>query len=41
MEFRRVLFRSESLDDIPEDIVEEWNLAEMLEEREEWENEDE
>jgi len=31
----------ESLDSIPEDIVDNWNLAEMLEEREEWENEDE
>ena len=30
-----------SLDDIPEDIVEDWNLREMLEERAEWEEDDE
>jgi hypothetical protein len=30
----------DSLDDIPEDIVSDWNLREMLEERAEWENED-
>lgn len=30
----------DSLDDIPEDIVSDWNLLEMLEERAEWENED-
>lgn len=30
----------EDLESIPEDIVEYWNLREMLEEREEWENED-
>jgi hypothetical protein len=29
-----------SLDDIPEDIVEDWNLREMLEDQEEWEDED-
>ena len=28
-----------SLDDIPEDIVEDWNLREMLEERADWEEE--
>lgn len=31
----------DSLDDIPEDLVENWNIREMLEERAEWENEDE
>ena len=31
----------ESLDMIPDEIVEEWNLREMLEERAEWEEEDE
>ncbi len=31
----------ESLDEIPEDIVDEWNLREMLEERAEWEEENE
>jgi hypothetical protein len=31
----------DSLEDIPEDIVEDWNLREMLEERAEWEKEDE
>ena len=30
-----------SLDDIPEDIVEDWNLREMLEERAEWEEDEE
>lgn len=30
----------DSLDEIPEDILEEWNLREMLEERAEWEEED-
>lgn len=30
----------DSLEDIPEDIVNDWNLREMLEERAEWENED-
>ena len=31
----------ESLDMIPDEIVEEWNLREMIEERAEWEEEDE
>lgn len=31
----------ESLDDIPEDLIENWNLREMLEEREEWDEDDE
>ena len=31
----------ESLDDIPEDIVDEWNLREMLEDREEWDEDEE
>ena len=31
----------ESLDDIPEELIESWNLREMLEERAEWEEEDE
>lgn len=31
----------DSLDDIPEDIVLEWNLREMLEERAEWEEDEE
>jgi hypothetical protein len=31
----------ESLDSIPEDIVEEWNLRERLEEQEEWDEEEE
>jgi hypothetical protein len=31
----------ESLDNIPEDIVDEWNLREMLEERAEWDEEEE
>ena len=31
----------DSLDDIPEDLVENWNLREMLEERAEWDEEDE
>ena len=31
----------ESLDDIPDDLVDNWGLREMLEERAEWENEDE
>jgi hypothetical protein len=31
----------ESLDNIPEDIVEDWNIREMLEERAEWEEEEE
>ena len=31
----------ESLDSIPEYIIDEWNLREMLEERAEWESEDE
>lgn len=31
----------ESLDEIPDDIVEDWNLREMLEERAEWEEENE
>ena len=31
----------ESLDMIPDEIIEEWNLREMLEERAEWEEEDE
>lgn len=31
----------ESLDDIPEELAENWNLREMLEEREEWDSEDE
>ena len=31
----------ESLDDIPEHIVENWNLREMLEDREDWEDEEE
>ena len=29
----------ESLDDIPEELVEEWNLVELLQDREEWEDE--
>jgi hypothetical protein len=29
------------LDNIPEDIVDEWNLREMLEERAEWDEEEE
>ena len=31
----------ESLDDIPEEILDEWNIREMLEERADWEEEDE
>ena len=31
----------DSLDNIPEDIVEDWNLREMLEERAEWEEDEE
>ncbi len=31
----------DSLDEIPDDIIEEWNLREMLEERAEWEEENE
>jgi hypothetical protein len=30
-----------SLDEIPDDLVDNWGLREMLEERAEWENEDE
>ena len=29
----------ESLEDIPEELVDEWNLIELLEDREEWDNE--
>lgn len=29
----------ESLEDIPEEILEEWNLVEMMQDREEWEDE--
>lgn len=31
----------ESLDDIPESLIENWNLREMLEEQEEWDDDDE
>ena len=31
----------DSLDGIPDDIIEEWNLREMLEERAEWEEDEE
>jgi hypothetical protein len=31
----------DSLDEIPEDLLENWNIREMLEEREEWDDEDE
>jgi hypothetical protein len=29
----------ESLEDIPEELVDEWNLVELVEQREEWDNE--
>ncbi|MFM1794863.1 MAG: hypothetical protein RL642_1248, partial [Bacteroidota bacterium] len=31
----------DSLDNIPEDLLENWNIREMLEERAEWDEEDE